>query len=151
MLAISQVISDEIRAIVRAVLDSDAGINRKVGMNTLGAGKSQLYEDVLTSLQQSSDVVVSLLVNHYIDFIESGRRKGAKMPPFNAIADWCKRKGLPTDNSTVWAICMAISRDGIAPRPIMSNVFQLIDERFDMVWGDRIFDEITAALDRLFG
>lgn len=150
MLSAAKVIADEVVAIVRAVLDSPAGINVKVNMNTLGKDKSRLYDDVVANLLSSEDIVVSLLVNDYIVFIESGRRAGAKLPPFQPIYEWCKRKGLPSDNSTVWAICKAISRDGIAPRPIMSNVLSIIDNRWDSEWSDSIFDEITKELDKIF-
>jgi hypothetical protein len=150
MLSAAKVIADEVVAIVRAVLDSPAGINVKVNKNTLGKDKSRLYDDVVANLLSSEDIVVSLLVNDYIKFIESGRRAGAKMPPFQPIYEWCKRKGLPSDNSTVWAICKAISRDGIAPRPIMSNVLSIIDNRWDSEWSDSIFEEITKELDKIF-
>lgn len=150
MLSAAKVIADEVVAIVRAVLDSPAGINVKVNRNTLGKDKSRLYDDVVANLLASEDIVVSLLVNDYIKFIESGRRAGAKLPPFQPIYEWCKRKGLPSDNSTVWAICKAISRDGIAPRPIMSNVLSIIDNRWDNEWSDSIFEEITKELDKIF-
>ena len=141
MLSAAKVIADEVVAIVRAVLDSPAGINVKVNRNTLGKDKSRLYDDVVANLLASEDIVVSLLVNDYIVFIESGRRAGAKLPPFQPIYEWCKRKGLPSDNSTVWAICKAISIDGIAPRPIMSNVLSIIDNRWDSEWSDSIFED----------
>lgn len=150
MLKAGKVIADEVVAIVRAVLDSPAGINVKVNRNTLGKDKSRLYDDVVANLLSSEDIVVSLLVNDYIKFIESGRRAGAKLPPFQPIYEWCKRKGIPADNSTVWAICKAISIDGIAPRPIMSNVLSIIDNRWDSEWSDSIFDEITKELDKIF-
>lgn len=150
MLEVSRIIAEEVKAIVRAVLDSPAGINKKVKFNTLGKDKSRLYDDVMTALQNSDDIVVTLLLNHYIQFIESGRRAGARMPPFQPIYEWCKRKGLNTSNDFVWAVCKAIYRDGIEPRPIMSSVFIIIDERFEGDWSDRIFDELTKRLDDIF-
>jgi len=150
MLEVSRIIAEEVKAIVRAVLDSPAGINKKVKFNTLGKDKSRLYDDVMTALQNSDNIVITLLLNHYIQFIESGRRAGARMPPFTPIYEWCKRKGLSTSNDFVWAVCKAISRDGIEPRPIMSSVFTIIDEKFDGDWSDRIFDELTKRLDDIF-
>lgn len=68
---------------------------------------------------------------------ESGiNRKGAKMPPFDVIASWCRRKGLPSDNSTVWAICRA---------------FSLMDaDEWSGRWLDMVFDELTKVLDNYF-
>lgn len=148
MLAVSKVIAEEVRRLVLGVMESDVGVNQKAGKNTLVG--SRLYDSVVTMAAPVDDVVVSLLLNHYIVFVESGRRAGAKMPPFNAIAEWCKRKGIPADNSTVWAICKAISRDGIQPRPVIATLFDIIDSQYADAWMDMIFDEITKELDKLF-
>lgn len=146
MLAIAREIAQDIVSLVRAVMKSDTGVNRKVGFNTLK--DSELFKSVTASAEQN--IVINLLLNDYIVFVESGRRAGSRMPPPTAIAEWCKRKGLPTDNNTVFAICKAIARDGIAPRPIMSTAFQLIDERWENDWSDRIFNEIIEELERYF-
>lgn len=150
MLAISKVIAEEVLLILRQVLDGDTGINVKVARNTLGKGESRLYDDAVTALESSDDIVVRLLVNNYIIFIEHGRRKGAKRPPFQPIYEWAKRKGLPTDNGFIWAVMQSIVEDGIAPRPVMARTFDLIDKRFDSVWSDQIFNEIVKSLDEVF-
>ena len=147
MLEVARVIASDVVSLVRQVMESDTGINRKVGINTLK--DSELFKSVRASA--SGDIVIDLLLNDYIIYVESGRRKGSKMPPPTAIASWCKRKGLPSDNSTVWAICRAISRDGIAPRPVMATVFDLMDsDEWSGRWLDELFEEITKVLDNYF-
>ena len=147
MLEVARVIASDVVSLVRQVMESDTGINRKVGINTLK--DSELFKSVRASA--SGDIVIDLLLNDYIIYVESGRRKGSKMPPPTAIASWCKRKGLPSDNSTVWAICRAISRDGIAPRPVMATVFDLMDtDEWSGRWLDMVFEEITKVLDNYF-
>lgn len=146
MLSVAREIANEVVAFVHAVMEGDTGINRKVNINTLV--DSELFKSVQASAE--GNIVISLLLNDYVVYVESGRRAGAKMPPFQPIYEWAKRKGLPTDNGTIWAICKAIARDGIAPRPIMSTAFQLIDERWENDWSDRIFNEIIEELERYF-
>lgn len=150
MLAISKVIADEVLAIFRQVLDSPVGINNKIDENTLGEGRSRLYDECVSRLEQSDDIVVNLLVNNYVIFVESGRRIGARKPPFNAILEWAKRKHLPTDNGFIWAVIQSIVIEGIKPRPVIQTMFDIIDRRFDDVWGDEIFNEIVRELDKVF-
>ena len=147
MLNVAKAIASDVVSLVRQVMEGDTGINRKVGVNTLK--DSELFKSVRASA--SGDIVIDLLLNDYVIYVESGRRKGSKMPPPTAIASWCKRKGLPSDNSTVWAICRAISRDGIAPRPVMATVFDLMDsDEWSGRWLDELFEEITKVLDNYF-
>ena len=147
MLNVAKVIAQDVVSLVRQVMEGDTGINRKVGVNTLK--DSELFKSVRASA--SEDIVIDLLLNDYIIYVESGRRKGAKMPPFDVIASWCKRKGLPSDNNTVWAICKAISRDGIAPRPVMAVAFSLMDaDEWSGRWMDMVFGEVTKVLDNYF-
>lgn len=142
-------IAEDLITVMRAVMDSDTGINVKAGKNTLT--NSDIYNTLNSAVQiAGDDIVVSLFINHYADYIESGRRKGATPPPFNAIAEWARRKGISTDNRVIWAIRQAIVRDGIAPRPIISVFFERIDNLFETDYFDRIFDEITKILDNYF-
>lgn len=147
MLKVVEIMAKDIADIVRAAMSSDTGINVKVGRNTLT--DSELFRSIRALA--SGDVVVELLLNDYVIYVENGRRKGAKMPPPDAIARWCRRKGLPDDNNTVWAICRAISRDGIAPRPVMATAFSMMDdEKWAGRWLDLLFDELTEVLDKYF-
>ena len=147
MLNVAKAIASDVVSLVRQVMEGDTGINRKVGVNTLK--DSELFKSVRASA--SGDIVIDLLLNDYVISVESGRRKGSTTTPFDVIASWCKRKGLPSDNSTVWAICRAISRDGIAPRPVMATVFDLMDsDEWSGRWLDELFEEITKVLDNYF-
>lgn len=140
--------SKDMLELVRAVMDSEAGTNLKVHKNTLT--DSDLYRQLTLNVRDDGDLVFDLMLNHYIKYIESGRRAGAKPPPFKAILDWARKKGLPTDNSTIYAIRSAIVRDGISPRPIMEYVFKEMDKYWDERWADRVFEEITSELTKYF-
>ena len=142
-----KVIAEEAKGIIMAVLSSDKGINKKVGVNTLI--DSNLFNDLNYSVEDFE--VVNLLVNDYIDYIESGRKPGTYPPP-NVIAEWCQRKGLPSDNGTVYLICRSIYENGIPARPIFDGadgVWEQVDRIWEE-WADMVFNTLTEQLDKYF-
>ena len=133
----------------KTVLSSNVGINTKVGKNTLQG--SELANTAISGYRvENDDAIVQLLVNDYIKYIESGRRIGAKMPPVEPIVRWCKKNGIPTDNSTVFLIRRAISRDGVPSRTIMQFVWQDIEQQIDNVFYDKLFESIITDLTKYF-
>jgi len=138
----------DIAKIVRMVMESNVGINSKTGGNTLS--KSDIYRQLSVISTSDGDLVFDIMLNDYITFIESGRRKGAKFPPVEPIVRWARKHGIPTDNSTIYLIRRAISRDGIKPRPIMAKVFEELDRAWEGEWSDRLFNIITENLDKFF-
>ena len=140
-------IGKDIAKIVRTVMESNVGINSKVGVNTLV--NSQIYKTLSVKATNDGDLIFDIILNDYLVFIENGRRKGAKMPPVEPIIRWCRQKGIPTDNSTVYLIRRAISRDGIKARPFMVHVFEEIDREWDS-WADEIFNLIMDEIDKFF-
>ena len=139
--------SKDIMALVRMVMESNVGINSKVGVNTLV--NSQIYKTLSVKSTNDGDLIFDIILNDYLVFIENGRRKGAKMPPVEPIVRWCKQKGIPTDNSTIYLIRRAISRDGIKARPFMAHVMEEIDSEWDSV-ADEIFNVIIQEIDKFF-
>lgn len=137
-----------IAELVRVVMDSNVGINNKVGKNTLS--KSDIYRTLSVRATHDGDLILDIVLNDYIQYIESGRRKGAKFPPVEPIVRWCKERGIPTDNSTIFLIRRAISRDGIAARPIMAKVFDELDRSWENEWSDRLFDIIMEQINKFF-
>ena len=140
-------IGKDIAKIVRMVMESNVGINSKVGVNTLS--NSQIYNELSVIATNDGDLVFDLMLNDYLVYIESGRRKGARIPPVEPIERWCRQNGIPTDNNTLWAIRKAISRDGIKARPFMSYVFEEIDREWGS-WADEIFNTIISEIDKFF-
>lgn len=138
----------DIAKIVRMVMESNVGINSKTGHNTLS--ESDIYRQLSVISTSDGDLVFDIMLNDYITYIESGRRKGAKMPPVEPIVRWARKHGIPTDNSTIYLIRRAISRDGIKPRPIMAKVFEELDNSWDDGWSDRLFKIIIEQLDKFF-
>ena len=127
--------SKDIMDIVRVVMESNID--------------SDSYKNLKVIAKNDGDLVFDIILNDYLGFIESGRRKGADMPPVEPIVEWAKKHGIPTDNSTIFLIRRAISRDGIAPRPFMATVMEQIDLNMPN-WYDKIFDEITKLINDFF-
>lgn len=127
--------SKDIMDIVRVVMESNIG--------------SDSYKNLKVIAKNDGDLVFDIILNDYLEFIESGRRKGAKMPPVEPIVRWARSRGIPTDNSTIYLIRRAISRDGIAPRPFMATVMEQIDLNMENLY-DKIFDEITKLINDFF-
>lgn len=132
----------DIMKLVHAVIDGqDLGNNKT---------SSDIYKNLQVNATNDGDLVFDIILNDYLKFIESGRRKGAKMPPVEPIVKWAKKHGIPTDNGTIYLIRRAISRDGIAPRPFMDKVFADIDDVWDKNWADELFDEIMRMINDFF-
>lgn len=142
-------LSKDIMELVRMVLESNNLINEKVGRNTI-APDSDLYKNLQVMASGDGDLVFDLMLNDYLVYIESGRRKGAKFPPVEPIIRWAKKRGIPTDNSTIYLIRRAISRDGIRPRPFLQYIFEEIDNEWNDGWADSIFNKIIEEVDNFF-
>jgi len=140
--------SKDIMALVRMVMESNVGINSKVGVNTLV--NSQIYNTLSVRATNDGDLIFDIILNDYLVFIENGRRKGAKFPPVEPIVRWARSRGIPTDNSTIYLIRRAISRDGIKARPFMAHVFEEIDNEWNDKVADEIFNVIMQEIDKFF-
>lgn len=146
--ALIMAFTKDIMALVRGVMESAYGVNPKTGHNTLKG--SDIYKELQVRATNDGDLILDIILNDYIQYIESGRRAGAKWPPVKPIVDWARKKGIPTDNSTIFLIRRAISRDGIAPRPIMARVFDEIDEKWDKDWANELFEQIMKVITEFF-
>lgn len=90
----------------------------------------------------------SVSLADYWKYVEYGRRRGGKFPPFDKILEWVKVKpviprpvnGLkpPTEKQLAFLICRKIARDGIEP----GGQFQ---EALDTVWAE-CSEDISAAI-----
>lgn len=118
----------------------------------LGVLSFQDNNNIIDDMKASHDAskgLITIVVNDYIDYIESGRGSG-KMPPTKPIIDWCRRHGIPSDNSTVYLIRRSIGENGIKPRPFIDDWMDDID-KFIGARMDDLVDIMTRELDKYFG
>lgn len=150
-LKIIEAIANDVLMLSHLILEDDSiSMNRKINKNTLK--DSQLNQNIKTQIASLNEpVVIEALFNNYINFIEWGRPKGyGKQPPIDELRDWALSRGIPTDNSTLFAIAKAIQRDGHEGRPIIAILEKEIVESFDKEFYTKLFESIINELTKYF-
>jgi len=146
---ISEIIATDIIGLAQLAMSGETGVNVKVNRNTLK--DSHLYDSVKTEIINSKDIVINALFQHYINYIERDRPpEYGNPPPIDAIIEWAKSKGIPTDNEIVYAIRYNIWKEGHTGRPIIEMFNNLLEHSFNEVWAGELFDSITEELTKYF-
>lgn len=137
----------EILSLFREVLSK--AINKKSGTSL---ENSHLSHDAETKhSEQGESELFTLLYNDYLPYIEWRRPpKYGKKPPIRVLIPWCKERGIPTDNKTLWALSTSIWKFGWEARPIIAPFETLLDERWEKYWSDYIVKITTEQLDLFF-
>lgn len=157
---------DKIQKITNAILElgekakeimrvsmTENGVNespRAGGKNTLI--NSNAFNDIQATQNDIDLITISFV--YYFDYIDGngypyGRRPGVKPPPFKAIADWCKEKGITDDNSVIWAIINGIAKNGIKARPLIPDFEEMLDEYYE-TWADEVEKILLEETDEYF-
>ena len=148
---LAKAFAEDVMNITADIMASNLMLNKK-GINTI-APDSKIFKEMYA--KSSGNIVIELLLNDYVHYIESGRRKSTNAkkvapPPVKAIVQWAKNRNIPTDNLTIYKIRSAIVRDGIKPRPFMYKVLETIDKKWDEEWSSELFQELTKIIDEFF-
>lgn len=148
--------------IVRTVMDSDIGINDKIGTNTLtGSNAYQKIEGV-----NVDDIgLINLLIPEYaVLYVDGdgymwarrpadpdveGHREDQVPPPIEAIKEWASRKNLPTTGSFIWKARWSVWWKGVKARHFIEPSFEEIDKQFE-TWADDLFEALCVELDEFF-
>ena len=143
---LAKAFAEDVMNITADIMASNLMLNKK-GINTI-APNSDIFKQMYA--KASGNIVIQLLLNDYVQYIESGRKAGSKFPPIQPIVQWAKKRNIPTDNSTIFLIRRAIAEDGIRPRPFMYKVLDTIDKKWDGEWSSELFNELTKIIDEFF-
>ena len=143
---LAKVFAEDVMNITADIMASNIMLNKK-GINTI-APNSDIFKQMYA--KASGNIVIELLLNDYVHYIESGRKAGSKPPPIEAIRKWAKKKLGKEDNSTIFLIRRKIVEDGIKPRPFMYKVFDTIYDKWDGEWSSELFNELTKIIDEFF-
>ena len=149
--SLAKAFAEDVMTITADIMASNLMLNKK-GINTI-APDSKIFKEMYA--KASGNIVIELLLNDYVYYIESGRRKSTNAkkvapPPVKAIVQWAKNRNIPTDNLTIYKIRSAIVRDGIKPRPFMYKVLETIDKKWEGEWSSYLFNELTKIIDEFF-
>lgn len=137
-------LKEDLKALFQGVLESDMGINDKVGVNTLV--NSNLHDEVSVT---NNFNVFTIFYNDYLEYIESGRKPLAKRVPIGVLVNWMRRKGISNDVKVAYAIQQSIFYEGISPRPFFP-VFEDDLDRMMEQYLDKIFEGIITNLNNYF-
>ena len=143
---LAKAFAEDVMNITADIMASNLMLNKK-GINTI-ATKSDIYKQMYA--KASGNIVIQLLLNDYVQYIESGRKAGSKFPPIQPIVQWAEKRDIPTDNSTIFLIRRKIVEDGIRPRPFMYKALETIDSKWDGEWSSELFNELTKIIDEFF-
>ena len=102
--------------------------------------------------------MVEVLINSYAEYVDMGRMSHAEVktgnftpmknsgfPPLNVLRDWAQRKGIPTDNRTLYLIGRSIAINGIRPRPVFSYAWRDLEDMLPE-YLDKLFEAIINDL-----
>lgn len=134
-------LTKEILQIMEDVMSSDVGINKKTGTNTL------IGSDLIKSIEGKYTIpTIYVMVNDYIDYIESGRKPFARKVPIKELRKWASKKGIGSDNKTLYAIQQSIYKNGIYPRKVISTFYKMLEQEWSNNLAEKLFDNIYQNL-----
>lgn len=155
-------LAESIKQEVLRRMESDAGVNKKTGTNTLIG--SDLYKSV--DARVASDNVIVFEIADYYTYVVGGRKPGWGVGPphgfVEGVTRWVRKKGIrfegKTETQTIWACINSIVKYGIAARPFIGNGFLNDDPAFVLPFLDefvedfcnRVFDMIIEEIDKFF-
>ena len=116
-----------------------------------------LYKSI--SFEVLPDGTVNFYYDDAGDFVESGRRRGARFPPMSKIASWIKIKGLEqwrnkkgrfiSRDAQTFLIARGISKNGIKPFPFFSDPFDEAMNSYAYILEEAIAEEIENDIDMI--
>lgn len=88
-------------------------------------------------LAEADKLLLNLYAAYYLEYVQNGRRPGAKPPPYKVLLPWIKARRInfpgKSDKVTAIIIAKSIAKKGIVPVPKIKTTLQNIyrtQERF---------------------
>jgi hypothetical protein len=125
--------------------------------NKVASGK--LVNSVsVTTVQKRNETVLSVFMEDYAQFVQSGRVPGQKGVPISALEQWIKDRKLTgrdkrgryiTRRSFAFAIQKNIQKFGIRPSNFLDVAFEMImdDDRIIEIIGEQAFDDLINVIE----
>lgn len=112
------------------------------GKNATGQTLASLRADVTFEIDKA--IELDIFGDKTFEYIEQGRRAGAKMPPEGVLLNWMQARGIP--ESAEYAIRKSIAQNGIEPVPIIEMAFVEIQNDFKRTLSSEILSELSGLL-----
>lgn len=118
-----------------------------------GVLTGRLLESISYEVKQTSDgYTLQIYMEDYGEFVNSGRRKGAKQPPPAAMMNFVRQAGIrprkgQSLESVAFAIGRSISLNGIRPRPFIDKGLQVVDKELDSRLEDALVQTIELEIE----
>ena len=112
----------------------------------------------VTTVQKRNETVLSVFMEDYAQFVQSGRVPGQKGVPISALEQWIKDRKLTgrdkrgryiTRRSFAFAIQKNIQKFGIRPSNFLDVAFEMImdDDRIIEIIGEQAFDDLINVIE----
>ena len=114
----------------------------------------KLLESIDTRILKTgfgTSYTLKIVAEHYLKYVDEGRKAGGKAPPIAPIKEWAKLKGLP--EGLAFPIAKNIGKNGIKPTNVISRALKKVEtnvafRRLEDGVGDWV-DDLVA--DKLIG
>lgn len=118
-----------------------------------GVLTGQLLESISYVVKETSDgYTLQILMEDYGEFVNSGRRKGAKQPPPAAMMQFVREANIRPKpgqslESVAFAIGRSISQNGIRPRPFIDKGLSVVDKGLEDGLMDAFIETIELEIE----
>lgn len=134
------------------------GFARYTGLGDKVASGKLVNSVQVNVVQKRNESVLSVVMEDYAQFVQSGRIPGQKGVPISAIEQWIKDRKLQgrdrrgryiTRRSFAFAIQTNIKKFGIRPSNFLDVAFERImdDDRIIEIIGQEAFDDLINAIE----
>lgn len=114
----------------------------------------------VTTVQKKNETVLSVFMEDYGQFVQSGRVPGQKGVPISALEQWIKDRKIQgrdkkgryiTRRSFAFAIQKNIKKFGIRPSNFLDVAFDMImdDDRIIEIIGEQAFEDLMNVIEGL--
>ena len=106
-----------------------------------------------TIVREMDSLMLGIIANDYLTFIDKGRRPG-KRPPIKPILSWIKAKPIKISNMTerqaAFVIARSIGKKGIKPTNIMDGLVRNILSKKDALIRQGVKEDIERYISETF-
>ncbi len=120
-----------------------------------------LAKNIDYELVEALDMIsIGIKAPEYLEFVDQGREKGAKQPPYEPIMKWAKIRGLQkfrdkkgrfiSDKARAFIIARGISKNGIKPTNVIKKSLRKLQSLQKRLLTEAAVEDMTAIARGVF-